>query len=91
MKPMPRAVRLFFLLLPVALVLLIFVDTIYFMYIRFDRLIVPDGLHWYLLFISFWPLVYFEMGPSIWRKMYLIAVGYLLGILMVALIGAFFS
>jgi hypothetical protein len=91
MKPMPRAVRLFLLLLPVALVLLIFVDTIYFMYRRFDRLFVPDDLHWYLLFISFLPLVYFELRPSIGRKMYLIAVACLLGFLMVALVGAYFS
>ncbi|MEY4449265.1 MAG: hypothetical protein RLZZ433_2280 [Pseudomonadota bacterium] len=91
MKPMPRAARLFLLVLPVVLVLLIFVDTIYFMYRRFDRLVVPDDLHWYLLFISFWPLVFFEMGPSIWRKMYLIAVACFLSFLMLALVGAYFS
>jgi hypothetical protein len=91
MKPMPRTLRLCLLLLPVALVLMLFVDTIYFMYRWFDRLIVPDDLHWYLLFISFWPLVYFELRPSIWRKMYLIAVGCLLSFLVLALVGAYFS
>jgi hypothetical protein len=88
MKTMPRALRLFLLLLPVALVLLIFVDTIYFMYRRFDRLFMPDDLHWYLLFISFLPLVYFELSPSVGRKLYLIAVSCLLAFFMIALLGA---
>ena len=87
---MPRAVRLFLLLLPLTLVLLIFVDTIYFMYRRFDRLFVPDDLHWYLLFISFLPLVYFELRPSIGRKIYLIAVGCLLFVVMSAMVAALY-
>jgi hypothetical protein len=64
-----------YVVLPIPLVLLIFVDTIYIMFRRFDRLFVPDDLHWYPLFLYFWPLVYFEFRPSIGRKMYLIAVG----------------
>jgi hypothetical protein len=91
MKTMPRAVRLLLLLLPVALVLLIFVDTIYFMYRRFDRLFVPDVLHWHLLFISFLPLVYFEFSPSIGRKIYLIATTSVLTFGLLSMVGAFYS
>ena len=91
MRQIPRAVRMFLLLLPIALVVLIFADTIYFMYRRFDRLFVPDDLHWYLLFISFLPLVYFEFHLSVVRKMYFVAVSFLLVFFMVALVGAYFT
>ncbi len=37
-------------------------DTIYFMNRRFDLLFVPDDLHWYLLFISLWQLVNFDLS-----------------------------
>lgn len=64
MQALPRSLRLILLLLPVALAVLIFLDTIIFMCRWFDKLIVPDAYHWLLLFISFAPPVYFEFRPS---------------------------
>ncbi len=69
MQAIPRTLRLILLLLPVALVVLIFLDTIIFMYRWFDKLIVPDAYHWLLLLISFAPLLYFEFRLSIERKL----------------------
>ena len=91
MQALPRTLRLILLLLPVELVVLIFLDTIIFIYTCFDKLIVPDVNHWLLLFISFTPLVYFEFRPSIGRKLYLISVGAVLAFVLIALIGAYFS
>ena len=91
MQTLPRTLSLILLLLPVALVVLIFLDTIIFMYKWFDKLIVPDAYHWLLLFISFAPLVYFEFSPSIGRTLYLILVAAVLAFLLIALIGAYFS
>ena len=91
MQALPRTLRLILLLLPVALVVLIFLDTIIFMYRWFDKLIVPDANHWLLLFISFSPLVYYEFRPSIGRKMYLMSVGAVLAFVLIAMIGAYLS
>ena len=90
MQALPRTLKLILLQLPVALVVLIFLDTSIFMYRWFDKLIVPDAYHWLLLFISFAPLVYFAFRPSIGRKLYLIAVAAVLGFVLLAMIGAFF-
>jgi hypothetical protein len=60
-----RTLRLILLWRPVALVVLIFLDTIIFMYRWFDKLIVPDANHSLLLFISFAPLVYFGSGRAL--------------------------
>ena len=91
MQALPRTLRLILLLLPVALFVLIFLDTLIFMYRWFDKLIVPDAYHWLLLFISFAPLVYFEFRPSIGRKLYLISVSAVLAVGLLALIGAFYT
>ena len=90
MQAISRTLRLILLLLPVALVVLIFLDTIIFMYRWFDKLIVPDAFQWLLLFISFAPLVYFEFRPSIGRTLYLISVAAVLAFVLLALIGAYF-
>jgi hypothetical protein len=89
MQAIPRPLRLILLQLPVALVVLIFLDTIIFMYRWFDKLIVPDAYHWLLLFISFAPLVYFESRPNVGQKLYLITVASVLAFVLLALIGAY--
>jgi len=90
LQSISRTLRLFLLLLPVALVALIFLDTIFFIYRRFNQLIVPDAIHWQLLFISFFPLVYFECSPSKWKKLYLMSAICFLTFGLMALVVAFF-
>ena len=67
-----KNLRLTFLLLPVVFVLYEMIGSIFWLYAKFGKWIVPDLWVLQLLFFSLAPIVYWGCNRSLWRKIYLI-------------------